>query len=63
MSGDTAQALVHCVQGLGPPLTAACQGKLEWLVDGNGRFGSSVPIKTTDLNAIADLCLGRPARE
>ena len=45
VSGDTAQALVHCVQGLGPPLTAACQGKLEWLVDGNGRFGSSVPTR------------------
>ena len=61
--GETASALVTCVQDLEPPLSAACGDKLAWLVDGNGRFGGSVPIDPDDLSEIADLCLGRPARE
>ena len=46
-----------------PAPSAACQGKLAWLVDGNAKYGSSVRIRVSDLNEVADLCLGRPARE
>ena len=46
-----------------PKVSAPCRRKLDWLVDGNGRFGGTVPIGVADLNRIADLCLGRPARE
>ena len=46
-----------------PKVSAPCRRKLDWLVDGNGRFGGTVPIGVADLNRIVDLCLGRPARE
>ena len=44
-------------------VSAPCRRKLDWLVDGNADFGRTVPIRVSDLDKIADLCLGRPARE